>query len=81
MLHIDIHIISTINPDMDLIRTSHDTPTGVIHLGLIGQYHYQALEKIDHLASNQSLANHQSDQPESLTEEHDKEFIKDQDLT
>ena len=40
MLHVNIHIISTINPDMELIRTSHDTPAGVIHLGLIGQFHY-----------------------------------------
>ena len=39
MLHVDIHIISTINPDMELVRTSHHTSIGVIHLGLIGQFH------------------------------------------
>ena len=80
MLHVDIHIISTINPDMDLIRTSHDTPAGVIHLGLIGQFHYQALERIaEHQpASDQSSTNQKNDQPESPTEEHDKEFIEDQ---
>ena len=73
MLHIDIHIISTISPDMELIRTSHNAPAGVIHLGLIRQFHYQALQKIDehHPACNQVSANGQS---ESLTEEHDKEF-------
>ena len=74
MLHVNIHIISTINPDMELIRTSHDAPAGVIHLGLIDQFHYQALERI-HPTSNQLSPNNQS---ESSTEEHDKEFIKDQ---
>ena len=79
MLHVDIHIISTLNPDMDIIRTSHDTPVGVIHLGLIGQFHYQVLERIEehHPASNHSSTN-QNDHPESLPEEHDKEFIEDQ---
>ena len=76
MLHVNIHIISTINPDMEVIRTSHDTPVGVIHLGLISQFHYQALERIDdhHPACNLTSTN---DQPESLPEEHDKEFIED----
>ena len=76
MLHVDIHIISTINPDMEPIRTSHDTPAGVLHLGLIGQFHYQALER-NHPAISQSSAD-QNGQPESLPEEHDKEFIEDQ---
>jgi DNA replication protein DnaC len=44
MLHADIRIISTIDPDMEPITTSHHTPVGVIHLGLIGQFHYQALQ-------------------------------------
>ena len=44
MLHV---IISTINSDMDLIRTSHDTSAGVVHLGLIGQFHFQVLERVD----------------------------------
>ena len=74
MLHVNIHIISTINPDMELIRTSHNTPAGVIHLGLIGQFHYQALERI-HPTSNQLSPN---DLSESSTEEYDKEFIEDQ---
>ena len=47
MLHLDIHIISTKNPDMKPIRTYH-TPVGVVYLGLIGQFHYQAFEKIVH---------------------------------
>ena len=50
VLHIDIHIISTINPDMDLIKTFHST---FVHLGLIGQFHYQALERC-HPGSNSS---------------------------
>ena len=79
MLHIDIYIISTINLDMELIRTSYDTPAGIIHLGLIGQFHYQALERMDihHHAISQSSGN-EHDQPNSQPEEHDKEFIEDQ---
>ena len=74
MLYVNIHIISTISPDIELIRTS---PAGVIHLGLISQFHYQALQRIDerHPACNQVSAN---DQSESPTEEHDNEFIEDQ---
>ena len=75
MFHVNMHIISTINPDRELIRTSHNAPVGVI-LGLIGQFRYQALQRIDehHPACNQVSANGQA---ESLTEEHDKEFIED----
>ena len=40
MLHVDIRIISTVNPDMDVIKTSYHTSIGVLHLGLIGQFHY-----------------------------------------
>ena len=47
MLHIDIDIISTNNPNMEPIKTSHHAPIGVIHLGLIGQFHYLALEKVE----------------------------------
>ena len=47
VFHVDNHIISTISPDMELIRTSHNASAGVIHLGLIGQFHYQALQRID----------------------------------
>ena len=43
MLHVDMHIISTINPDTELVRSSHHTSIGVIHLGLIGEFHYHAL--------------------------------------
>ena len=32
MLHVDICIISTINPDMDLIKTSHPTSTGLVQM-------------------------------------------------
>ena len=73
-LHVNIHIISTISPDMELIRTCHNTPAGVIHLDLIGQFHYQALQRIDsHSSCNQVSANDQSE-----IEEHDNEFIEDQ---
>ena len=47
MLHIDIHIISTNYRDMEPIATSHHTSVGVIHLGLIGQFHYQALQMVE----------------------------------
>ena len=79
MFHIDIHIIDTINPDMKLIRTSYDTPAGTVHIGLIGQIHYQALERMDlhHHDSSQSLAN-ENDHPDTQPEENDKEFIEDQ---
>ena len=72
MLHVDIHIISTINPDMDLIKTSHNTSIGVVHLGLIGQFHYQALEQC-HPGGNSS-----NNQTECANQEQDKEFIEDQ---
>ena len=60
MLHVNIHTISTINPDMELIRTSRNAPAGVIHLGLMGQFHDQGLERI-HPASNQLSPNDQSE--------------------
>ena len=50
MLHVDVHIVSTINPNMEPIKTCH-TPIGVVYLGLIGQFHYMALEKIPSEAS------------------------------
>ena len=71
-----LFIMSTINPDMELIKTSHNTPTGVVHLGLIGQFHYQALES-NHPTSSLSSEN-PNGQRESLPEEHDKGFIEDQ---
>ena len=72
MLHVDIHIISTINSDMELIRTSHHSSIGVIHLGLIGQFHYQALVKIEQ--HHTTGENQVSEYPE---EEQDQEFIED----
>ena len=69
MLHVDIHIISTINPDMDLIKTSHNTSIGVVHLGLIGQFHYQALESCHPSSSS-------SDSHANL--EQDQEFVEDE---
>jgi len=38
--------VLTSNPNMEPIRTSCHTPIGVIHLGLIGQFHYLALETV-----------------------------------
>ena len=82
MLHVNINIISTINSDMELIRTSHNTPAGVIHLGLIGQFTTKLLRRNDelHPATNQSSTKNQNDQPISLPQEHDKEFIEVLDL-
>ena len=73
MLQGTLYVPVRISPDMELIRTSHNAPAGVIHLGLICQFHYQALLRIDehHPACNQVSANGQS---ESLTVEHDKEL-------
>ena len=66
---------------MDIIRTSHNTPTGVVHLRLTSQFHYQALERFDHPAGKQSPLNYKNDQPESTTEDHDKELIEDQEVS
>ena len=35
MLHVDIHIISTINPDLELIRTSHNACSSWSHLCIL----------------------------------------------
>ena len=76
MLHVDIYIISTINPDMELVRTSHHTSIGVIHLGLIGQFHYQALVKLEeHSTANTSS---ESQVPVSPETKYDQEFVEDQ---
>ena len=32
---------------MEPVRTLHHTAIGVIYLGLIGQFHYQVLEKVE----------------------------------
>ena len=68
MLHVDIHIVSTINPDMEPVRTSHHTAIGVIYLGLIGQFHYQVLEKIeDNCATPGTSSTSNDQQPTSNT--------------
>ena len=76
MLHVDIHIISTINPDMELVRTSYHTSIGVIHLGLIGQFHYQALVKLEEHCTANTLS--ESQVPVSPEEKCDQEFVEDQ---
>ena len=76
MLHVDIHIISTINPDMELVRTSHHTSIGIIHLGLIGQFHYQALVKLEEHSTANTLS--ESQVPVSPDEKYDQEFVEDQ---
>ncbi len=37
MLHVDIHILKTTNPDMEPVTTVHHTPVGNVYLGLLGQ--------------------------------------------
>ena len=49
--------------NMQPIRTSHHTPIGVLHLGLIGQFHYQALEKIEDHCSTPDITSAFNDQP------------------
>ena len=78
MLHVDIHIISTINPDMELVRTSHHTSIGVIHLGLIGQFHYQALVKFEEPCTTTTSTLSECQVPASPEEEYDQEFVEDQ---
>ena len=51
MLHVDIHIIATSDPDMETIKSYHPT-IGTLHIGLIGQLHYVSLHRITpHLES------------------------------
>ncbi len=64
MLHVDIHILSTINPNMEPIKTCN-TAVGEVYLGLAGQFHYVALEKI---ADNQSTSQGSDAQMHELTE-------------
>ncbi len=63
MLHVDIHILATLNPNMEPIITCH-TPSGVLHLGLIGQYHYVALDQVG--GGHSSAAQ----QPEAVQDPH-----------
>ena len=64
---------------MELIRTFDSTPMGVIHLGLIGQFHYQALQKLNnHYPTNNPSSTNK--QLESTPDEQDKEFIEDREL-
>ena len=58
MLHVDIHIISTTNPDMEPIRTSQHTPMGVVYLGLIGQFHYQIWRRLSTTLLQKSVGSH-----------------------
>ena len=44
MLHVDIRILATGNPNMEPITSAY-SPIGVLHLGLIGQFHYMALDQ------------------------------------
>ena len=45
MLNVNIKIISTLNPDMPLVKPLNCTSICNIHLGLIDQFHYVALVK------------------------------------
>ena len=68
MLRVDIHIVSTINPDMEPVRTSHHTAIGVIYLGLIGQFHYQVLQKVEDYCPTPGISRTSNDhQPTSST--------------
>ena len=81
MLRVDIHIISTTNPDMEPIRTSQHTPIGVVYLGLTAQFHYQILEKIVHHPTLEVINDYQltsdANSPkgvsQALTEDYEKE--------
>ena len=44
MLHVNIRILATGNPNMEPITSAH-SPIGVLHLGLIGQFHYMVLDQ------------------------------------
>ena len=80
MLHIDTHITSTTNPARHVphIRTSL---IGVFYLGLIGQFPYQALEKIVHhptldVTNDYQLTsdtNSPEGDPQASTEDYEKE--------
>ena len=45
MLNVNIKIISTLNPDMSLVKPLNCTSICNIYLGLIDQFHYVALVK------------------------------------
>ena len=88
MLHVDIHILAMGNPNMEPI-TSADTPIGVLHLGLIGQFHYMALDQADtgHCSQAQDPAfsqvqtvqeeQHQSQHTAPTSEQEDQEQAED----
>ena len=58
------------------LLTTPCTPIGVVHLGLIGQFHYQAIQVC--YATSTSSDNQKLDQSEWSDEEQDQEFIEDQ---
>ena len=58
MLHVDIHIIATSDPDMDPIKSRHPA-IGVIHLGLMGQLHYVSLHRDSTSVSGEASVSHQ----------------------
>ena len=88
MLHVDIHILATGNPNMEPITSAH-TPIGVLHLGLIGQFHYMALDQADtgHCSQAQDPAfsqvqtvqeeQHQSQHTAPTSEQEDQEQAED----
>ena len=58
MLHVDIHIIATSNPDMEPIKSFHPA-IGVLNLGLMGQLHYVSLHRGTTSVSDQGNLRHQ----------------------
>ena len=58
MLHVDIHIIATSNPDMEPIKSCHPA-IGVLNLGLMGQLHYISLHRGTTSVSDQGNLRHQ----------------------
>ena len=58
MLHVDIHIIATSNPDMEPIKSCHPA-IGVLNLGLMGQLHYVSLHRGTTSVSDQGNLHHQ----------------------
>ena len=43
LLYVDIKVLATMNPNMEPIMSCHRPTRAVLHLGLIGQFHYVSL--------------------------------------
>ena len=77
MLNVDVHILSTTNPNMDRIKTCH-TAVGVVYLGLIGQFHYMALERQPAQVNCGSNEDHRPTDAPMHTSEEDHRQVEDE---